>query len=91
MKKLVLFLTIALTIVSCSTPQDRANIVTDYGTVIFRTAPTSSDTYETFLCVDEENHLWIIRVRDDSSLSDANKIQNYKVILDIPDTTNDKE
>lgn len=87
MKKVFLFLAIALTIVSCSTPQERADVVADYGTVIFRTAPTNHDLYETFLCVDEHNHLWIVRVTDDGSLSDANKILNYKITLDIPDTT----
>lgn len=91
MKKLFLFLAIALTIVSCSTPQERADVVADYGTVIFRTAPTSTDIYETFLCVDEQDHLWMVRVTDGGSLADANKIQNYKVTLDIPDTINGKE
>ena len=87
MKKLFLFLALTLTLFSCSTPQERADIVTDYGTVIFRTAPTTTDIYETFLCVDEQNHLWLVRVTDGGELSDVNKVLNYKVTLDIPDTT----
>jgi hypothetical protein len=87
MKKLLLFLALALTLFSCSTPQERADVVTDYGTVIFRTAPTSSGIIETFLCVDERNHLWLVRVTDDALIADANQVLNYKVTLDIPDTT----
>ena len=81
-KKIFLFLAIALTIVSCSSPQERADIATDYGEVIWRSNPTNQDFYETFICVDNEKHLWIVRVTDGGSLSEANKINNYVVTLD---------
>jgi hypothetical protein len=86
MKKIFLFLALALTIVSCSTPQERADIVSDYGEVIWRSHPTSHDMYETFICMDNEKHLWIISVTDGGLLSDANKINNYNLILDTTRT-----
>jgi len=80
MKKILMSLLIITLITSCSTPNQRAEIVEEFGEIIWRQSPTSHDVFETFLCKDENNHLSIIRVQDDASISSINKISGYKVI-----------
>ena len=78
---LVIFLGVLM--ITCSSPIKRANEVADYGEIIYRSCPTSNNVSERFLCKDEQNNLWLLRVADNGNIIESDKINGYKVISEL--------
>lgn len=78
MRKLI-FILFAIIMTSCSSPMERSQTASEFGEVLWRSHPSSSNKAEMFLCVDEHGALWVVRVSEDGeTLKSANKINGYK-------------
>lgn len=82
MKRILILLIIGFLIVSCSSPQERADAVKDYDNIIWRSNPTTFHVHESFLCKDKYKRLWYIRVSDGGNIITISKINGYILIQD---------